>query len=78
VNTISSLLASGGMDRYFILGHEMNINNPQEVWVTIVIVWTTQRIIDLPPTVDLMPKMIHGDDTSGCYKNWPVMIGGHR
>jgi hypothetical protein len=21
---------------------------------------------------------IHGDDTSGVYRNWPVMIGGHR
>lgn len=64
------------MDKNFILGFEMNIDNPQEVWV--VIVWTTHRMIELPPKDDLMPKMIHGDDTSGCYKKWPVMIGGHR
>jgi hypothetical protein len=54
----------------------MNISNPQEVWMTIV--WTTQTMIDFPPTSDHMPKMIHGDDTGGCYKNWHVMLGGHR
>jgi hypothetical protein len=29
-------------------------------------------MIELPPKDNLMPKMIHGDDTSGCYKNWPI------
>ncbi len=37
-----------------------------------------RRLYLMTVTSDHMPKMIHGDDTSGCYKNWPVMIGGHR
>jgi hypothetical protein len=68
----------GGLDEPFILGFEMDKTVPSEVWFVMVL--TTFRILDFARgTGDLMPTMIHGDDTSGVnWMIWLLVLAGHR